>query len=293
MLQPVTLEALSLKEIREVFHELQIHQVEVEARTRQIEKAESLHRMAGAIAHLFNNQLGVIVGNLEMMLTHTKGDALPHQYLVNAMQAARRSAEVSSLLLTYLDHNNSRPELLDLSLLCLVNIPLIQAEMPANITLATHFLSPGPIIHANANQIQQILTNLVTNGWEAIGSEVGRISVATNTIARADIPKFHVAPSDWHTSAETFACLEVTDSGRGMTEEEMRRIFDPFFSTKFTGRGLGLTVVAGLVKVWNGMIGVTSKLGKGSTLQVFLPLGTDPVSRQPELPARPYGLATG
>lgn len=268
-------------------------QIELAAQTRQIEKAESLQRMAGAIAHLFNNQLSVILGNLEMTLYDSQSDALPHQYLVNAMRAVRRSAEVSGLLLTYLGQSTSKPEPLDLSVFCNDNLSVIQADLPATITLETDFLSPGPIVHANANQIQQILTNLITNGWEAIGDNTGRILVATKTIPTSEIPRFHIAPTDWQTSAQTFACLEVTDSGCGMTEEEMDRIFDPFFSTKFTGRGLGLAVVSGLAKAWDGMIAVASTVGRGSTLQVFLPLVTGMVPRQPEIPTGPCDLAAG
>lgn len=269
-------------------------QIDLETQTRQIEKAESLQRMAGAIAHLFNNQLSVILGNLEMTLYDSQSDALPHQYLVNAMRAVRRSSEVSSLLLTYLGQITSKPEPLDLSVFCRDNLPVIQAELPVNIALETDFLSPGPIVQANANQIQQILTNLITNGWEAIGDTTGRISVATKTIPTTDIPRLHIAPTDWQTSAETFACLEVTDSGCGMTEQEMDRIFDPFFSTKFTGRGLGLAVVSGLAKAWDGMIAVASAVGRGSTLQVFLPLVTGTIpTRQAEATTEPCELATG
>ncbi|MBB5349026.1 response regulator [Desulfoprunum benzoelyticum] len=268
-------------------------QIELEVQTRQIEKAESLQRMAGAIAHLFNNQLSVILGNLEMTISDTQGDALPHQYLVNAMRAVSRSSEVSSLLLTYLGQSTSRLEPLDLSVFCHDNLPVIKEDgLPATIALETDFLSPGPVVLANANQVQQILTNLITNGREAIGDTTGRISVVTRTVPTADIPKVHIAPTDWQTAAETFACLEVTDSGCGMTEEEMERIFDPFFSTKFTGRGLGLAVVTGLAKAWNGMIAVSSTVGQGSTLQVFLPLVTDMVPRQPEVAAGPCDLGS-
>lgn len=256
---------------------------EFEAQGRQLQKAESLQRMAGAIAHLFNNQLCVVLGNLEMTLNDMVGDALPRQYLVDAMQAARRSAEVSGLLLTYLGQNTSRPATIDLSAICRNNLPGIEATAPHDIVITTQLLSPGPAVHANANQIRQILNHLITNGWEAIGNTVGQISVTTKTLPVADIPKSHIAPSDWQSPAQTFACLEVTDTGCGMTAEEMDRIFDPFFSTKLTGRGLGLAVVTGLVKTWDGMISVESTVGKGSTFRVYLPLVTDMVPPQDEL----------
>jgi PAS domain S-box-containing protein len=257
--------------------------IEFEAQVRQLQKAESLQRMAGAIAHLFNNQLCVVLGNLEMTLNDMVGDALPRQYLVDAMLAARRSSEVSSLLLTYLGQNTGRPEPLDLSAICRNNLPRIEAVAPTDIAITSELLSPGPVVQANANQIQQILTHLITNAWEAIGETVGRISVATKTLSISDIPITHVAPSDWQSSVKTFACLEVTDSGCGMNTEAMDRIFDPFFTTKLTGRGLGLAVITGLVKTWNGMVSVNSAVGKGSTFRVYLPLVTDMVPRKTEV----------
>ena len=273
--------------------EAEARQIEHEAQMRRIEKADSLQRMGGAIAHLFNNQFQVILGNLEMLLSDTPEDTTAQQYISCAMQAARRSAEVSGLLLTYLGQGSCRSELLDLSAVCRDHIAGVQADLPAVIALETDFLPEGPIVQAYPAQLQQILTNLIQNSCEAIGGESGRISVATKTIKAAAIPAGHVVPTDWQSTAETFACLEVTDSGCGMTAEQMNRIFDPFFSTRFTGRGLGLAVVSGLAESWNGMVGVTSTAGKGSTLRVFLPLRGDMLPRQPVLPAEPCDLTAG
>ena len=265
----------------------------LEDRLRQLQKVESLERMAGAIAHLFNNQLCVVMGNLEMTLKTMADDALVRQNLVNAMQAARRSSETSGLLLTYLGQSNGKPEPLDLSAACRQNLAKLQTSLPDGIVLETEFLSPGPVVFANAKQIQQVLTNLITNGWEAIANRSGRVTVATRILSTSDIPETDFLDNDWRGTHLRYCLLEVMDTGSGMTEKELEKIFDPFFSTRFTGRGLGLAVVAGLVKAWDGMISVKSEVGKGSTFRIFLPQVVDVVPRGIEMWAGTLNFETG
>ncbi|RPH42444.1 MAG: response regulator, partial [Desulfobulbaceae bacterium] len=265
----------------------------LEDQKRQIQKSESLERMAAAIAHLFNNQLCVVLGNLEMTLNDMTENTVARQNLVNAMRAARRSSEISGLMLTYLGQNNSKLEPLDLSVTCRHYLAKLQATMPGGIVIETELPFPGPVVHANASQIQQILMHLITNGWEAIGKHAGRVTVATRSLAVSDIPKAHSCHTDWQGSAESYGLLEVTDTGCGMTEKEMGKIFDPFFSTKFTGRGLGLAVVTGLVKAWGGTVVVQSEIGKGSTFQIFLPLVADVIPRGIEMLPEALKFKTG
>jgi PAS domain S-box-containing protein len=262
--------------------------VDFDVRQKQIQKAESLQRMAGSIAHLFNNQLYVVLGNLEMALEDMVGNPTVRSKIVNATRAARRSSEVSGLMLTYLGHNTGKPEALDISAVCRDTLPRIQRFIPDRIDIETDFGLPGPIVKTNSNQLQQVLTQLVTNGWEAIGDGTGRVRITTKTVEASEIPKAHVVPADRRDVAEIFACLEVTDTGCGINEEEMDQIFDPFFSTKFTGRGLGLAVATGLAKAWNGMIGVESSLGKGSVFRVYFPLVLDSVPQPAEPLADPW-----
>lgn len=259
----------------------------LEGQTRQIQKAESLERMAGAIAHLFNNQLCVVLGNIEIALYELAEDAAIRENLVDALQSARRSSEVSGLLLTYLGQSGDQLEPLDLSEVCRSYLPELQAVMPSGIVLDTAFMSPGPVVRANANQMQQILSQLLINGWEAIGDGPGRITVTTKNIPASHLPTSHVFPPEFRHTAENFALLEVTDTGCGMTTEKMDRIFDPFYSTKFTGRGLGLAVAMGTVKAWGGMIDVESAVGVGSTLRVFLPLNEEVTPRRMQMPEEP------
>ncbi|MBE0582939.1 MAG: response regulator [Desulfofustis sp.] len=266
--------------------------VDFEAQQNQIQKAESLQRMAGAIAHLFNNQLYVVLGNLEMALEDMVGNPTVRSKLVNAIRAARRSSEVSGLMLTYLGHNAGQPETIDLSGVCRDTLPRIQRYISDHVDIETDLPFPGPVVKTNTTQLQQVLTQLITNGWEAIGDGAGRVRITTRTIEASEIPKTHVVPAERRVVAEVFACLEVADTGCGMSGEEMDKIFDPFFSTKFTGRGLGLAVATGLARAWNGMLGVESTVGKGSVFRLYLPLVTDGAPQLAEQVANPWDFKT-
>ena len=254
----------------------------VEEEVRQLQKAESLGRMAGAIAHHFNNQLGVVMGNLELALIDLSGDPGPRNNLMNAMKAARRSAEVSGLMLTYLGQTIGQPEPLALSEVCSRNLPLLQAVLPKDVVLETDLPSPGPIVNANANQIRQVLTNLVTNAWEAMGAVGGAIHVTVKTVSPDDIPALHRFPIGWQPQDKAHACLEVRDTGCGIAEQDIDKLFDPFFSSKFTGRGLGLPVVLGIARAHEGAITVESEPGRGSVFRVFMLLSTEEVPRRPD-----------
>ena len=250
----------------------------LEAQNRQLQKSESLSRMAGAIAHHFNNQLMVVLGNLELVMEDLlPRGADPLASLNAAMQAGHRAAEVSSLMLTYLGQTPAAHVVLDLSGICRKSLPVLGAGMPKSMLLETDVPMPGPAISANANQIQQVLANLLTNAWEA--SKAGDVlRLAVTTVAAADIPAVNRFPIGCQPQGHAYACLAVTDTGCGIAAQDMEKLFDPFFSTKFTGRGLGLPVVLGIVRAHEGLVTVESKLGHGSMFRVFLPLAPVPAA---------------
>jgi two-component system, cell cycle sensor histidine kinase and response regulator CckA len=254
----------------------------LEAQNRQLQKAESLGRMAGAIAHHFNNQLGVVIGNLEMANDDPPQDAGSVYCLTAAMQAAWKAAEVSGQMLTYLEETHGKSEPLDLTEVCRRGVPLLRAVLPGEAILETDLPSPGPTINANANQIQQILTNLVTNAWEAVAEDGHTIHLRVKTVSPAEITLAHRFPIDWMPRDTAYACLEVTDEGSGIAAKDIENIFDPFFSSKFTGRGLGLPVVLGIVKAHGGVVTVESRSGQGSIFRVFFPVSVEEVRRQPD-----------
>jgi two-component system, cell cycle sensor histidine kinase and response regulator CckA len=261
---------------------------EVETKYRQLQKAEGLGRMAGAIAHHFNNHLAAVMGNLELAIGDVPRGTGSDERLTDALHAAREAAEVSKLMLTYLGQAQARTEPLDLSEICRRSVRLLQAAMPIDRALETDLPSLGPGIRANANEIQQILTNLVTNAWEAGSDAKGLVHLTVSTVSPAEIPVSRRFPLDWRPRDGDYACLEVVDRGSGIAEEDIEKIFDPFFSSKSTGRGLGLSVVLGLARAHGGAVTVKTEPGRGSTFRVFLPVSNAEVACQAdEAPGSP------
>jgi two-component system, cell cycle sensor histidine kinase and response regulator CckA len=253
----------------------------LELQNRQLQKAESLGRMAGAIAHHFNNQLQVVMMNLQMAMQTLPRNAEPVENLTEAMQSARKAAGVSTQMLTYLGQTAAKYEPLDLCEVCQHHLPMLRTVMPQGVTLKTELDSHGPVVNANANQIQQILTNLLTNAWEAMGETQGVIRLIVKTVQAADIPSVNRFPIDCQAQDQPYACLEVADAGCGIANKDIEKLFDPFFSTKFTGRGLGLSVILGIVRAHDGCVTVESQPGHGSVFGVFLPLTTKAIPQKP------------
>ncbi len=151
--------------------------------------------------------------------------------------------------------------------------------MPGNVLLDTDLPLPGPGIKANANQMQQILTNLITNAQEATEEGGGSISLSVKQVPASRIPAKNRFPVDFQSQDNAYACLEVSDAGCGIVDKDIETLFDPFYSTKFTGRGMGLAVVMGIVKAHKGVITVESELKQGSIFRVFLPVSGEEVPR--------------
>ena len=246
-----------------------------EALNRQREKSESLGRMAGAIAHHFNNQLQTVILRLEMASTRLPQDRELVEGIAQAMQSARKAAEVSTLMLTYLGQSQFKHEPLDISEQCLESLSLLRAAMPKNVVLETNMPSSVPVISADANQIQKMLTHLLTNAWEACGDGRQLIRLSVKTVSAADISTALRFPFDYQTQETAYACLEVVDTGGGIATKDLEKLFDPFFSTKSAGRGLGLPVVLGIARTNNGVVTVESEPGRGSVFRIFFPVSTE------------------
>jgi len=286
------------KALLECAHRLRVEadMAELESQNRQLQKAESLGRMAGAIAHHFNNQLQTVMGNLEMAIDDLPQGENPIEILNEAMQAARKASEVSSLMLTYLGQTTAKHESLDISEVCRRSLPMLRAVLPKDVTLETDLTLPGPTIRANENLIRQVLTNLVNNARESIHTGAMAIHLIVKPVSAAEIPASPRFPINWLPQDNVYACLAVSDTGCGISDRDIENIFDPFFSSKFTGRGLGLSVVLGIVRACGGSVTVESDLGKGSIFRVFLPVTTDAILCQPlpiEIPIEIPAVTTG
>ena len=250
----------------------------LEAQNRQLQKAESLRCMAGAIAHHFNNQLSVVIGNLELAMIMLSQGARPHENIRAAMNASHRAAEMSGLMLTYLGQTFQKREPLNLSESCRQTLRMLQMAIPKNVRVTMDLPSSGPVIKTNASDIKQVLTNLLTNAWEAVGEGQGAVHLTLKTVSPAQIPMAHRFPIGWQPQDHAYVCLEVADTGSGIAESDIEKIFDPFFSSKFTGRGLGAAVILGIVRAHNGAVAVESEPGKGSTFRIFFPASDEEFS---------------
>jgi two-component system cell cycle sensor histidine kinase/response regulator CckA len=257
-----------------------------ELQTQQLQKAESLGRMAGAIAHHFNNLLAAVMGNIELASAASPVAPESEAHLDEAMRAARRAAAVGGLMLTYLGQTPSSRDRLDLAAACRRYLPMLRAAMPKTVVLETDLPSPGPFIDGNANQIHQVLANIVTNGWESAVDGHGEVRVSVGTVTAEQIPVASRVPLEWHPQVPAYAYLKVSDTGSGIEPGHLEQLFDPFFSTKFTGRGLGLSVALGIVRSHAGAITVESQPGRGSVFGVLLPLSSALPARQSDATGR-------
>ena len=231
----------------------------LEDQDRQLQKAESLGRMAEAIAHRFNNLLGVVLGNLEMVMNALPSESAAVENLIDAIRAARKTAEVSGLMLTYLGQSRAKADALDLSATCRRCLETIRPGMPKDVLLKQDLPSNGPFIRANAAQLQQALTNICTNAWEAYREpDAAPSRWPSRSCLRMKSRRRHRCPPDW-ASARTPRCLHRS-GGLGLRDrrEGLDKLFDPFFS-RFHRAGVGVARGPGVAKACGG--GVTVETG--------------------------------
>lgn len=251
---------------------LEKERLELMQERQQIQKAESLSRMAGATAHHFNNMLAVVIGNLELVLEDLPPRMNCLENIHDALNAAERAAEMSRFMLTFLGQSIQNTKPLDLSTVCRRIIENLRQTVSENIRLLSDFPVPGPLIHTNAKQMERMLTELINNASEAIGQNTGEITVLARTVDCIETSGSQIWPPGWKPVDSAYAVLQITDTGCGISESDMDKIMDPFFSTKFTGRGTGLPMVLGIVRAHEGSIAVKSDVNRGSVFQVFFPL---------------------
>jgi signal transduction histidine kinase len=251
----------------------------------QRQKLESLGLLAGGIAHDFNNLLTAILGSTSAALHSLPLQHPAHHELDNVTRAARRAANLTRQLLAYSGKGHFDIRRVDLSRHTRELTTLLETTVPKLVQLRMQLAEKLPAIEADVGQLQQVLMNLVLNAAEAIGEQRGTVSLRTGAL---DVDQAYATSLLPHASIEPgrFVFLEVQDTGCGMDEATQAKIFDPFFSTKFTGRGLGLAAVLGIVRTHRGALEVSSTPGEGTTFKVLFP-ATDGVatSSQTSVPA--------
>ncbi|MBD3369783.1 PAS domain S-box protein, partial [Candidatus Fermentibacteria bacterium] len=224
---------------------------------QKLQKLESLGILAGGIAHDFNNLLVGIMGNAELTLSELPKDSPYRAALEKIRKCAEQAAGLSGEMLAYSGRGSLRREALQLNDIVGEMKGLLRSTVPSYVPLDFKLTEDSPLIKGDAAQIEQVLMNLVTNAAEAIGDSHGSITVATGA-GSFDSGYLSESYIDYHLSEGTYVWLEVADTGSGMDSRTSEKIFDPFYTTKFTGRGLGLAAVLGIVRAHKGTIKVDS-----------------------------------
>jgi PAS domain S-box-containing protein len=247
-----------------------------EAQSRHVQKLESIGVLAGGIAHDFNNLLHVVLGNADIALSSLGPDSPARGPVEEVIRATLRAADLTRQLLAYSGKGAFVIRQLDLSTEVREMATLLRTSISKQATLDWELSSSLPAVSADPTQIRQIVMNLITNASDSLGERGGIITLRTG-IAQPDEledPRFGVpleSESPLERGPGPFVYLEIGDTGSGMNPDTLSRIFDPFFSTKFTGRGLGLAAVMGIVRSHHGLIRVRTAPGEGTAFQVLLP----------------------
>ncbi|MFB3785490.1 MAG: PAS domain S-box protein [bacterium] len=234
------------------------------------QKFESLGVLAGGIAHDFNNLLTTILGNAGMIMRSLPADSPVRKYAKDIETASLRASELTSQLLAYAGKGRFVLKPLHMSSLIQDMVHLIEISVTRHVTLQYNLASLLPAIRADAGLIRQVVVSLVTNASEATGEKGGRIRIRTGVFHSTNENRSKIFLGEDLTDGE-YVFLEVADTGCGMDAETQAKIFDPFFSTKFTGRGLGLAAVLGIVRGHGGSIQVQSQPGEGSRFTILFP----------------------
>ena len=260
----------------------QAEHTRLDRKIQESRKLESLGVLAGGVAHDFNNLLTTILGNASLARMDSAPNAPAQPCLRQIEIAAERAAALCLQMLAYSGQGRFIVRPTDLSALIRENDGLLRASITPKATLDLRLADALPHIIADASQMRQMIMNLLVNAAEALGENAGNITITTGATqaTRADFAASHLSPE---LPEGEYVLLEIADTGTGIDPEAGDKIFDPFFSTKFTGRGLGLAAVLGIVRGHRGAIRVASEPGVGSTFRVLLP-GTGTPSFQAEFP---------
>jgi len=220
---------------------------------------ENLRVLSAGIAHDFNTLIGAIFGEADLALSDLPPDAGGRESVENIVRAAKRAAEIVRLLAVYAGDRSDRsePELTDLSSVVQEIVPHLKISILRQADIRTNLDSQLPSVWVKGQQIRQVLLNIIMNAVEALGGNKGVVTVSTSAVDML---------------GGRFVKLQVSDTGNGMSDETRARIFDPYYSTKLMGRGLGLAAVQGIIHSHGGLVTATSTPGGGSTFEVLLPV---------------------
>ncbi|GIW13450.1 MAG: hypothetical protein KatS3mg062_0889 [Tepidiforma sp.] len=249
--------------------------LELEAALRQAEKLESLRMLSAGLAHDFNNILSVIVGNADFARQFAEEGSPLRLALHDIREAALQAAGMVQQMMRFAGADTTARELLDLGTVVSETLQLLRGALGSAVAVRLDLPREAVIVAADPVGMRQVVMNLLMNASEAMAEGGGTLTVR---LRRERVTEAYLAACRRGTChgcsrAEPgdYAVVEVADTGKGMDAQTRERIFDPFFSTKFTGRGLGLAAVLGVVEAHRGAIHVESEPGRGTTFRVLLP----------------------
>lgn len=236
----------------------------LEQQLHQAQRIESVGRLAGGVAHDFNNMLGVILGNVDIVLEELDSSHPNYGDLLDIQAAAQRAADLTRQLLAFARKQTINPRILNLNETIEGMTSMLRRLIGENIDLKWKPTAMQPYVRMDPGQIDQMLVNLVINARDAI-QVGGRVVIETDLVNFDEKDQYlEIVPGE-------YVSLSVSDDGVGMDEETRAAIFEPFFTTKPQGTGLGLATVYGIVRQNGGFIDVFSEPGQGATLRLYLP----------------------
>jgi len=261
---------------------------QLEERLRQAQKMEAIGTLAGGIAHDFNNILAGIVGFAELGIHDVSDPLTADQHFREILKAGHRARDLIRQILAFSRQRERDRKPVQLAEIVPEALKLLRATIPVSVEIVPAIDDQAPAVLADSTQVHQIITNIVTNAWHAIGDKPGTIKV--------QVAVFQVDEDFARTNPDLrpgqYVRVSVSDNGRGIPPEILGRIFEPFFTTKGPdeGTGLGLSVVHGLMKSFDGAISVYSPSGDGTTLNLYFPaLEFGGTTAKPEEPVDSLG----
>lgn len=241
----------------------------LQERLIQAQKMEAIGNLAGGIAHDFNNILFPIIGMSELLLEDLSPASNEYGNVQEILNAGKRGSDLVKQILSFSRQAEQRKIPVRIQPILKQVIKLIRATIPSSIELHHNIQQDCGRVLVDATQLHQVAMNIITNAYHAVEATGGKISIHLE-----EVDLGHHFSAENLISSGRYALLSITDNGHGMTPDVMAKIFDPYFTTKEQGKGtgLGLAVALGIINAYKGLIKVYSKVGKGTTFKIYLPL---------------------
>jgi signal transduction histidine kinase/CheY-like chemotaxis protein len=277
-------DTLTLRVVRDLTDRVvtERRQRDLERELQRSQALQSLAVMAGGVAHDFNNLLCGVVGNAEVALRKVPRDAPPalSRSLGEIRAYAGEAAELSKQMLAYAGRRSLAIQALEVNEELSAALRLLHATVDSKAHLVLELGEGLPTVGADRFQLRQVVTNLILNALDAMEGNRGTLTLRTESV-RLEGPR----DERYGVGAGNYAKVTVSDTGAGIQPDALERLFEPFFSTKGAGRGMGLAAAFGIVRAHRGWLGVERTSTKGTSFGILLPAAQESVRRPPTSPA--------